>query len=460
MTGFTDLQFIFRFCPVILGLYYLVPAHWRRVVLILASLVFYGMGDLRFLPLLVLLMLLNYAFSGPVQAHRRWSLILIVTLDALTLIAFKALAALWGGCFLPIGLSFYSFRMIAFQADLYTGRVKGRGEGWTGFLQTCLYFCMFPQLVSGPIARYGDWEGMNVFSGEEEKLPEGERLLACLRRIEQGLYWFIPGLAMKVLLADHLAMCWNEIGTIGYESLSTPLAWLGVVVYSMDLLFDFWGYSLMAAGLGVALGFPFIRNFNYPYAATGVSDFYRRWHITLGTWFRDMVYIPLGGSRGGLFRTAVNLLVVWLLTALWHGVTLNFILWGMLLYLMILWEKMVWSNTPRLRAVIGRIHVWLCVPLTWIIFALSGTSDLIAYFRRLFFLDAGGNVSMTDFARVGVPYLGFVAVGLILLIPDLGLWYERHKNAVLMKLICLALFWASIYSAAGQSSNPFMYLRF
>ena len=456
MTSFADLQFLFRFFPVVFLLYYLVPVRWRSAVLVVASLVFYACGDLRFLPLLIALMLLNYGISGRVAAHSRIGLVMAVTVDVMTLALFKGMAALGGSALLPMGLSFYSFRMIAYQADLYTGRVMKRPS----FLQTCLYFCLFTQLISGPIARIRDWQDLYAFSDEEEELPEPERLMACLRRLERGLTWFIPGLAMKVLLADHLAMCWNEIGTIGYESISTPLAWLGTVVYSLDLYFDFWGYSLMAAGMSVALGFPFIRNFEHPYAAGGVSDFYRRWHMTLGTWFRDMVYIPLGGSRSGSFNTVVNLLIVWLLTALWHGITPNFLIWGMALYLMIVSEKFIIGRWPRVKAVIGRIHVLLCIPLTWIVFAVTDTGELAAYFRRLFAVDQGIAVNPGDITRVGAPYIWFVAVGVLLLIPAIARLYDRYKDRVVVKLMDLALFWVSVYSVTMQSGNPFMYFSF
>ena len=193
--------------------------------------------------------------------------------------------------------------------------------------RTAVYSTMFPQIVSGPIMRFN--EGSFLL---EERNYSWEK-------VEEGLQYFILGLGTKVLLADRLAILWKDIHVIGYESISTPLAWLGAVSYSMELYFDFWGYSLMASGLCVMLGFPFIMNFDHPYASKSISEFWRRWHMTLGSFFRDYVYIPLGGSREGTDKTIRNLLAVWLLTGFWHGGSLNFILWGLLLFALIVIEK-------------------------------------------------------------------------------------------------------------------------
>ena len=256
-----------------------------------------------------------------------------------------------GSAVLPLGLSFFLFKMISFQIDVYRGEMVQK----PGFRQTAVYFVMFPQLVSGPIMRFHEGG-----FGEEEREYSWEK-------VEEGLQYFIAGLGTKVLLADRLAILWKDIHMIGYESISTPLAWLGAAGYSMELYFDFWGYSLMASGLCLMLGYPFIENFRHPYASKSISEFWRRWHITLGSFFRDYVYIPLGGSREGMGVTMRNLLAVWLLTGLWHGGSLNFILWGLVLFALIAIERLALGKLFGKFPLIGRFFVLAMIPVTWVI---------------------------------------------------------------------------------------------
>ena len=245
---------------------------------------------------------------------------------------------------LPLGFSFYLFKMISYQADLFRGEITRRPD----IIDTVVYFTMFPQVTQGPIMR---WNNVGFEKRERTVSPKA---------FSDGLFFFVLGLGMKVLLADRLSLLWNEIEKIGYESISTPLAWMGAVGYSLRLYMDFWGYSLMAAGIGMMLGFHFVVNFLHPYWACGVADFYRRWHLTLGTWFRDYIYIPLGGSRRGMLRTIRNLAVVWLLTGLWHGITPNYLLWGGILVVLIIWEKYVAAGLIDAVPLIGHLHVVLC----------------------------------------------------------------------------------------------------
>ncbi len=282
MINFSDLIFIFRFLPVFLIAFYLTPVRFRTWTLLIGSLLFYAVGDLRMLPALLGAVIVNYLFAKAQLAEKSRSLLLFVlAIDAGMLAEFKILGQFVSSELLPIGISFYIFKMISFQMDVFRRKIKDN----VSFPSVAAYFCMFPQIVSGPIMRYDGYL-------ENRMLVEKKSAHEILESIEDGICYFVPGLAMKVLLADHLAMLWNDIGTIGYESISTPLAWLGAVAYSLELYFDFWGYSLMAAGVGVMLGFPFVRNFNHPYSSASVSEFYRRWHATLGSWFRDYIYFP------------------------------------------------------------------------------------------------------------------------------------------------------------------------
>ena len=304
MVLFNSLTFLFRFFPIFLIVYFITPARFMAVVLFFGSIIFYAMGAGRMAALLTGLTIINYilgqmvfsADKGGVKARNRRAFYLAIFIDAGSLILFKVLSGLTDKVVLPLGFSFYLFKMISYQADLFRGEITRRPD----MMDTVVYFTMFPQVTQGPIMRWN-----NV--GFEKR----ERTVSA-KAFSDGLFFFVLGLGMKVLLADPLSTLWNEIGKIGYESISTPLAWMGAVGYSLRLYMDFWGYSLMAAGIGLMLGFHFVVNFLHPYWACGVADFYRRWHATLGAWFRDYVYIPLGGSRKGNLRTIFNLLVVWL----------------------------------------------------------------------------------------------------------------------------------------------------
>ena len=315
MTSFTSLTFLFRFLPIFLIVYYIFPAKHRNTILLLGSMVFYAFGEPIFILLLIFLTWINYFIGNQMlkersgneirrwhQAARKRYLIGIVILDALVLVVCKTLGVFVSDSFLPLGISFYIFKMISYQADLYQGKISDQ----PGFLNTALYFMVFPQVAQGPIMRY-----------EEGQFPAGRTY--TLEHFEDGLKYFVIGLAMKVLLADRLSILWNDLQMIGYQSISTPLAWLGAAEYSMQLYFDFWGYSLMASGLMMMLGFDFVENFHHPYGSKSISEFYRRWHMTLGSWFRDYIYFPMGGSHCKKSRMVRNLSVVWLLTGLWHG---------------------------------------------------------------------------------------------------------------------------------------------
>ncbi len=453
MINFSDLTFIFRFLPAFLIVFYLTPVKYRTWILLVGSLLFYAVGDLRMLPALIGAVVVNFLFSKALLAEKSSSMLFfILAIDAGMLIEFKLLSQFVNSAFLPVGISFYIFKMISFQMDVYSGRISKEAS----FLSVASYFCMFPQIVSGPIMRYDSYL-------ENDVLEEKKSLSEILALVEEGLRFFIPGLAMKVLLADHLAMLWHDIGTIGYESISTPLAWLGAVTYSLELYLDFWGYSLMAAGVGVMMGFPFIVNFDHPYASMSISEFYRRWHATLGSWFKDYVYIPLGGSRYGKPRTVLNLLVVWLLTGFWHGITPNFILWGLVLFVIIVCEKFVVLRKmpPLLAKVVGKFNVLVLIPITWVVFAISDFELLGTYFSRLFpFFGQGIAVNRNDFMKnVGIYWMVLLP-SLLLLIPKVyNFWHEHRKHPV-FSLAFVVLFFACIYSLSNAAGNPFLYFRF
>lgn len=453
MILFNSLTFIFRFFPIFLAVYYITPARFREVILFFGSLVFYAMGTGKMAAALLGLTIVNYflgtlVFAGPrdkknIRSRRAFYIALLIDVGALVI--FKTLSGIRNDVVLPLGFSFYLFKMISYQADLFRGEIKRQPE----ILDTFVYFTMFTQVTQGPIMRYNQ-------VGFERR----ERTVSP-KAFNDGLFFFVLGLGMKVLLADPLSMLWNEIGKIGYESISTPLAWMGAVTFSLRLYMDFWGYSLMAAGIGMMLGFHFVVNFIHPYWAVGIADFYRRWHTTLGSWFRDYVYIPLGGSRKGILKTIRNLFVVWLLTGLWHGITWNYLIWAGVLVILIIWEKFVAGGLMERLPIIGHLHVWLFIPLTWVIFAIPDLRDLQIYFMRLFpFFESGLNVNYADYMKYFLLYWPYLVVGLLLCTP---FWYRlivQNRRKLPVMIIMTAVFWISVYRIVIAASNPFMYFSF
>lgn len=458
MVSFSSLEFLFRFLPIFLIAYFVVPAKYREIMLLIGSLVFYAVGEPVFLLLLILATVMNYYMGmkawelGEGYTVQPWRLqkrkqivIAAVAIDVLILAAFKCLSAFVDNALLPLGISFYIFKMISFQADILRGEIWNKPK----FKYVALYFTMFPQVVSGPIMRYNEGEfDLDRTCG--------------LEQFEDGLKYFILGLGMKVLLADRLAILWNDLQMIGFQSISTPLAWLGAAGYSLRLYFDFWGYSLMASGLMVMLGYDFIENFNHPYASKSISEFYRRWHVTLGSWFRDYVYIPLGGSRCDKKRIALNLAVVWLLTGIWHGNGFNYVIWGVVLGIMIILEKLVYGKYLQKIPILGNLYVLVLIPLTWVVFAITDLKQLGIYFGRLFplFGDAGIAVNQQDIFKYLSNYGIYLVAGIILCIPAVSGFYEKHrKNPVVIVLLAI-VFWLSVYFLSSSAGNPFMYLNF
>ena len=458
MINFSGLEFIFRFLPVFLLIYYIFPARHRDKVLLAGSIIFYAVGEPYFVVLLIVLTLINYYIGKKIKSlsvgfkmhgwqkiQQKKLLITILTLDIAVLAVFKGLSTFVDSSLLPLGLSFYLFKMISYQVDLYKGEIWEQAD----FKSVAVYFTMFPQVVSGPIMRYNDGES-------------GDGRNYSLEQFEDGLKYLTAGFGMKVLLADRLAILWNDIQMIGFRSISTPLAWLGAVGYSLQLYFDFWGYSLMSSGLLLMLGFDFIENFHHPYASKSIGEFYRRWHITLGSFFRDYVYIPMGGSRCSKVKLVFNLAVVWLLTGIWHGNGINFILWGLVLGIFIILEKLLYGKALSRVPVLGNLYVLLLIPLTWVIFAITDIKQLGIYFGRLlpFIGGPGIAVNSQDIVRYMQNYGIFFIVGILLCIPAVFDFLEKHrKNAVVVFLLAI-VFWYSVYMISVSAGNPFMYLKF
>ena len=456
---FSSLEFLFRFLPVFLVVFYLTPVKYRKIVLFIGSILMYACGEPRFVFLLLACTALNFLIGKNMKVdidspfihskwrdkkRRKWLLLALIT-DVGVLAFFKIGNVVDSNILLPLGISFYTFKMISYQMDVFRGKVEADNSFWS----FGSYVCMFPQLTSGPIMRYDD-------------ASEGLEHLGCTpEQFEEGLRLLVIGLGAKVLLADRLGILWNDIQTIGFESISTPLAWLGAFTYSLQLYFDFEGYSLMAVGIGMMIGMPYIKNFDQPYMATSVSDFWRRWHMTLGSWFRDYVYIPMGGNRKGVPRLLLNLCVVWLLTGLWHGSGVNFLIWGITVGLFVIVEKLFYGKWLSRHKLVSHIYVWIVIPLTWVIFAVTSLPDLGIYFGRLFpFFGIGETLNPQDIFKYFSMYWWLLLAGIFFCIPGVSAWFNKHRKSWCANALLLVLFWMAVYQLTNAANNPFMYFRF
>ncbi len=470
---FSSLSFIFAFLPAFLALYYCVPSKSKNTLLFLGSLVFYSFGDPFYLFLIFASTVLNYLFGLGIARYQRGRaerlfLFWIALLYNFGLLLFfkyanffieninlllKTCGIDWQfftlNVSLPLGISFYTFQIVSYIIDVYRDKVKADKS----FVSLGAYICMFPQLIAGPIV---------VYSDISDALRERK---VSIENIDRGLKTFIVGLGYKVIIANRIGTLWNEICTIGFESISTPLAWLGAFAYSMQLYFDFWGYSVMAIGLGDMLGFSMPENFRYPYIARSVTEFWRRWHITLGAWFREYVYIPLGGNRKGALRTVFHLFVVWLLVGFWHGAAWNFVLWGLLIFVLLVIEKTImlrFLNSKNIFAwLLSHLYILLYIPVSWIVFAITDFSELRVYLLKMFpFFGGVQTAPLTDFWRLLELYAPLLIVSVIFSVSYPEKLFEKVRDKALGILILLVVFWYSVYLLAIGINNPFLYFRF
>ena len=470
---FSSLSFLFCFFPAFLLVYYLTPsrpAGARNAVLLAGSSVFYIIGldgQWAYFALLAASVLVNYGLGLAIvrdKPRAKLWLILGICYNFLWLFLFKylnfvltgvngALGLVSGGkaaipllrWALPVGISFYTFSAVGYLMDVYRGTVAPERS----LLTFGTYLTMFPKLVSGPIASYTELQ------------PEFGARNVSLRQAVDGLKLFVFGMALKVLLANQLGGLWRDVTTIGFESLSTPLAWMAAFAYSFQLYFDFWGYSLMAIGIGRMLGFHIPENFRCPYLALSMTEFWRRWHITLGTWFRDYLYIPLGGSRRGKARTALALTVVWVFTGLWHGASWNFVLWGVMLLAFILLEKFCIGSFLKEHKFLSHLYLLFVIPQTWVVFRITKLSDVGAYFSRLFpFFGTHSAVSAQDAVKLLASYWWLLLLAIFFCLPQPRRFYEKHRGSLLLDLPLFLLFWVCVYFIATSSGNAFLYSRF
>ncbi len=450
--------------PLFFLCYFLTPKPFRNIVLFLGSIIFYAVGE----PVYVLLMLFSILVNFMLCVHmarekrarqRKWLLGCILILDFGMLFLFKYYdfaaqnvnlllhreAVPMLNLTLPLGISFYTFQIASYAADIYRRKMKHTGT----LLEFATYVSMFPQLIAGPIVQY------------QEVSSELESRKTTLYSIEKGLEIFCFGLGAKVLLANKIWIFWNQIQGIGYANLSTPAAWMGAVAYSFHIYFDFWGYSLMAIGLGHMLGFHLPRNFESPYMVKSVTEFWRKWHMTLGRFFREYVYIPLGGNRKGNLRMLINMLIVWSLTGLWHGASWNFVLWGLGFFVMLSLEKFIYGKFLENSRIIGHIYIWILIPVTWVVFAIPDLEQLAVYLQQLAGIHRQPVLVSTDQLMRYVREYGrlfaacaFFSTGLPKRI------YYGIRGGIVVVALALAVFWMSVYELANGINNPFLYFRF
>lgn len=466
---FSSIVFLFSFLPAVMILYYLLPVRFRNVILLLASLVFYAWGEPVYLFLMLLSILFNY-FSGldiarnlqDKRAAKR-SLIfnLIINLAVLgffkyegfvldTLNGILPVHISYHALPLPIGISFYTFQILSYIIDVYRGNVKVQ----TNLPNFALYVTMFPQLIAGPIVQYAD---------VDEQLASRE---ISRTKFGEGSMYFIRGLAKKVLLANTSGMIFTEVSGLAKDNIAVMTAWLGAFAYMFQIYFDFSGYSDMAIGLGKMFGFEFNMNFNYPYVSKSITEFWRRWHISLSSWFRDYVYIPLGGNRVSKIKHIRNLLIVWFLTGLWHGAAWNFVAWGLYYGVILIIEKYLLSPVlDRLPDVVRHIYSIVLGVIGWVLFFSSSFGQAADYIRVMFGAGAHG------FADRESMYLltSNLILWLILIFGSTPLVHFRYEHmlrskkwntTIINSVVYAALFIVCIAYLVTETYNPFLYFRF
>ena len=469
---FSSLTFTTLFFPAVLILYFIcTDLRWRNGVLLVASLIFYSWGE----PIWVLAMIgstaINYVAAMLIDRAsspglRKTALVVGAAASLAVLFYFKyaaflvnSVTSLFGVSFsipvleLPIGISFYTFQVLTYTVDVYRGKSPVQRDPF----KLMLYVSCFPQLIAGPIVQYSD---VAVMLDERESTPDG---------FTEGMKRFAVGLSKKVLLANVCGLIIEELpSAAGASGMSVLGAWYISVLYSLQLYFDFSGYSDMAIGMGRIFGFTYKENFNYPYISKSASEFWHRWHISLGSFFRDYVYIPLGGNRRGRARTALNLAIVWALTGLWHGASWNFVIWGLYYGVLIILEKLVLADfREKLPGAAQHIAALLLIVVGWTVFYYTDMGCLGKHLGAMFGIGAAGlsdPVTMAVIRKYTVLPL-IAAIASLPVLPRLKAWLKKHKKlegaADIVSLVCLtALMLLSMIFIVGQSYNPFIYFRF
>lgn len=454
---FSSLIFIFRFLPVFLIVYFITPKKYKNFTLLIFSLIFYTFGEPRYFPLMIASILVDYFVSIKIEKNynnrNKCRLLLLISIvfnigmlfffkyynffiDNINMIFYTSFKEL--SLSLPLGISFYTFQTLSYTIDVYNGKIKAERN----LIDFGAFVSAFPQLIAGPIVKYTD---INI----EIKNREFN-----LSNLEIGLEEFIIGLGKKVLIANNIGMLWTEVYNKNLNDISMPLAWIGILAFSFQIYFDFSGYSSMAIGLGKILGFTFPKNFNFPYISRSISEFWRRWHITLSSWLKEYVYIPLGGNRVGKIRYLFNLLILWFLTGFWHGAEYTFIIWGLYFFVLIYLEKLFLKNFLNKHKIFSHIYTIFFLLIGWCIFAIDDISILKLFINRM--------ISF-DFSLDWIYYISnYFIVFIICFISSTPLIQRLYTNInkEIRAILIVLIFILSVAYLVDSTYNPFLYFRF
>lgn len=473
---FSSMIFLWVFLPVVLVLYKISHKKFKNTILLISSLIFYSWGEPRFIVLMIISIIINYIFGLIIykeEGFNKRKVLLILSLIAnLGILSyfkyfnffvsninmmFKTEVFELKTIILPIGISFYTFQALSYVVDVYRSKnINGELKAQRNIFNLALYITFFPQLIAGPIVKYHDIE-KQIYSREESA-----------ERTAYGIKRFMIGMSKKVLISNVLALVADSIFMTPVAEIGTGIAWLGIVSYTLQIYYDFSGYSDMAIGLGEIFGFTFMENFNYPYISQSIQEFWRRWHISLSTWFKEYLYIPLGGNRKGKYRTYINLFIVFFSTGLWHGASFNFIIWGMFHGIFIIIERIFLGNILKKNKLkfINHIYVLLVVMTGWVFFRVETLKDALAYIKVMFIPTTSNPIyTLSIFINseviialiIGILFAGFIQM----LIPK---FKERlftrdsiksHETIIITSMFIVAV----IYVISG-TYNPFIYFRF
>ena len=460
---FSSLLFLARFLPMTMLVYYLTPRRYKNFVLLVASLIFYSWGEVRYFPIMAASILVDFIASNGIKkagdntTRRRGWLLVSVVFNLGMLFFFKytdffiqninslfSLSIPYLKLTLPLGISFYTFQTMSYTIDVYRDKVEAENN----IVDFGAFVALFPQLIAGPIVRYTD---VNRELRDREVNPA---------QIQDGVKDFVLGLGRKVLIANNIGALWTQVEAMNYTDISTPLAWLGILAFSLQIYFDFSGYSLMAIGLGKMLGFNFPQNFNNPYISRSVTEFWRRWHMTLGSWFREYLYIPLGGNRCSKSRHMWNLFVVWAATGFWHGASWNFVLWGLYFFVFLVIEKnflLPYLNKPTLLSgVLSRVYIIPLLLISWTLFAITDFAKLGDFFHTMFVWQ-GGN----DWMYYLRNYVVVLVLGILLSTPILSKINDRLGRLGWLQYVFYGVITVvSVAYLVDATYNPFLYFRF
>ena len=456
---FSSITFLFYYLPLVLFCYYLVPYKFKNFILLLFSLIFYAYGEPIYILIMLFSCIVDYTHALIIDKYRgtykaKFALIssIVINLSLLGFFKYSDFFISIVNSFthsniallnitLPIGISFYTFQTMSYTIDVYRNETPVQKN----IISLSTFVTLFPQLVAGPIVRYSDIS------------HDLNNRVHSFDKFYEGVYRFIIGLCKKVILANNLGLIWYSVKSTPYDSLSLLTSWLGIICFTLQIYFDFSGYSDMAIGLGKIFGFDFLENFNFPYISKSITEFWRRWHISLGIWFRDYVYIPLGGNRCKKSRWFINIFIVWFLTGLWHGASFNFILWGIYFGIILVFEKLfLLEFLKKIPKWTNHIYTMFLVIIGFVLFEIDNLSDVLTYLNSMFNLN--NTIVDKTFFYYLIPNILLILFSIICTTPIVKNILYRYKYIRIIVLVLGMIL--SVAFLADASFNPFLYFRF